>query len=223
MSGNRVDARRSRTRNKVLALGAAGLVLAAGITVPSLAAWTDIEWVSGAAGTDAGVVASTFNVQQSTAVNPAWNDYPTEAGANLIDFSAQAATLTPGDTVYGWVQLRTVADSIGGTLTLQADTVVTADTLSAALTYGARVMDDTSDCASAAYATSGTELQPLGTALDVSAGGSFTLDAAPDATTPGTAKVVCFALTFPASFAADTTLQGDTVTPVWHFDAVSVS
>jgi predicted ribosomally synthesized peptide with SipW-like signal peptide len=223
MTGIRVEARRFRTRNKVLALSAAGVVLAAGITVPSLAAWTDIEWVTGGAGTDPGVTAATFEVEQFAAGDTAWGDYETEAGANVIDFSAQAAALTPGDTVYGYVRLRTVAGSLGGTLTLAADTDVTADTLSAALSYGARVMADTTGCTAAGYATTGTELQAGGSALDASAGGTFSLAAAADAVTPGTEQVVCFALTFPASFATDAALQGGTVAPVWHFDAVSVA
>jgi len=223
MTGIRVDARRSRTRNKALAIAAAGIVLAAGITVPSLAAWTDIEWVTGGAGNDSGVTASTFEVEQFTAGDTAWGHYETEAGANVIDFSAQAAALSPGDTVYGYVRLRTVAGSLGGTLTLAADTEVVADTLSAALTYGARVMADTSGCTAAAYATTGTQLQASGSALDASSAGTFSLAAAADDVTPGAEQVVCFALSFPASFAADPALQGDTVAPVWHFDAVSVS
>jgi len=223
MTGTRVDARRSRTRNKALAIAAAGIVLAAGITVPSLAAWTDIEWVTGGADNDPGVTASTFEVEQLTAGDTVWGHYETEAGANVIDFSAQAAALSPGDTVYGYVRLRTVAGSLGGTLTLAADTDVVAGSLSAALTYGARVMADTSGCSAAAYATTGTQLQASGSALDASSGGSFSLAAAADDVTPGTEQVVCFALTFPASFAADPDLQGDTVAPVWHFDAVSVA
>jgi predicted ribosomally synthesized peptide with SipW-like signal peptide len=223
MGGIRVEARRARSRNKALAIAAGGIVLAAGITVPSLAAWTDIEWVTGGAGNDAGVTASTFEVEQFAAGDADWGHYETEAGANVVDFSAQAAALSPGDTVYGYVRLRTVAGSLGGSLTLAADTAVVADTLSAALRYGARVMDDTTGCTAAAYATTGTELQAVGSALSASSGSTFSLAAAADASTPGTEQVVCFALTFPSAFADDTALQGDTVAPVWHFDAVSVS
>lgn len=223
MTGIRMATRRSRSRNKIFAISAAGIVLVAGITVPSLAAWTDIEWVTGGVGNDPGVTASTFEVEQFAAGDTAFGHYETQAGANVVDFSAQAAALTPGDTVYGYVRLRTVAGSLGGTLTLGADTVVTPGTLSAALSYGARVVDAVADCSAADYASSGTQLQASGTALNVSAGGTLSLAAAPDASTPGAEKVVCFALTFPGSFSGSSTLQGGTATPVWHFDAVSVS
>jgi hypothetical protein len=223
MGGIRVEARRTRSRNKALAIAAGGIVLAAGITIPSLAAWTDIEWVTGGAGDDAGVTASTFEVEQFAAGDTDWGHYETEAAANVVDFSAQAAALSPGDTVYGYVRLRTVAGSLGGTLTLAADTAVVADTLSEALSYGARVMDDTTGCTAADYATTGTELQAVGSALSASSGSTFSLVAAADASTPGSEQVVCFALTFPSAFEDDTALQGDTVSPVWHFDAVSVS
>ncbi|MCS0500739.1 SipW-dependent-type signal peptide-containing protein [Protaetiibacter mangrovi] len=221
MSGIRVDARRARTRNKALALAAAGVVLSAGIAVPSLAAWTDEEWVTGGVGNVPGITASSFEVQQFAEGDTVWGDYETQPEANVIDFSAQAASLTPGDTVYGYVRLRVVAGSLGGTLSLGADTVVTTSTLSEALTYSARVMDAVSTCNATDYAATGSELQPSG-ALDAATAGTFSLAAAPDAVTPGTEQVVCFAITFPSSFSGDTALQGQTATPVWHFDAVSV-
>ncbi|TXK17306.1 hypothetical protein [Homoserinibacter sp. GY 40078] len=223
MPGTRVAERRGRTRDRVLAISAASVVLVAGITVPSLAAWTDTEWITGGVGNDAGVGASTFEVQQFAAGDTVWDDYETQPEANVIDFSAQAVQLTPGDTVYGYVRLRTVAGSLGGDLTLGADTSVVADSLEDALTYGARVMNDTTGCTAGSYASTGTELQALGSALDASAGGTFSLAAAADESTPGVEQVVCFALTFPASFAGDDTLQGATASTVWHFDAVSVT
>jgi hypothetical protein len=223
MGGIRVEARRTRSRNKALAIAAGGIVLAAGITIPSLAAWTDIEWVTGGAGDDAGVTASTFEVEQFAAGDTDWGHYETEAAANVVDFSAQAAALSPGDTVYGYVRLRTVAGSLGGTLSLAADTAVVADTLSEALSYGARVMDDTTGCTAADYATTGTELQAVGSALSASSGSTFSLVAAADASTPGSEQVVCFALPLPSGLVDDSGLLGDTVSRVWHFVAVSVS
>lgn len=223
MSGNRVATRKSRSRNKVLALGAAGLMLAAGITVPSLAAWTDIEWVTGNAGAGAGVTSSSFEVEQFASGDADWDHYETQGGANVIDFSAQAATLSPGDTVYAYVRLRTVAGSLGGDLTLGADTVVTGNALAAVLTYGARIVADDTACDLAGY-TAGTALQADGSAL-TAAGGTFSLAAAADAVTPGVEKVVCFAIDFEDTPAnqANGTLQGLTVVPVWHFDADSVA
>ncbi len=221
MTATRVDARRSRTRNRVFAISAAGVVLVAGITVPSLAAWTDIEWITGGVGNVPGVGTSTFNVQQFAAGDVDWGDYPTQAGANVVDFSAQAAALTPGDTVYGYVRLRTVAGSVGGDLEMKADTVVTPSTLSAALTYGARIVATAGDCTAAGYAASTTVLQAAGSALNASSATSFPLAAAANGSTPGVEKVVCIAITFPSSYAGSTALQGATATPVWHFDAVS--
>jgi predicted ribosomally synthesized peptide with SipW-like signal peptide len=222
MSGTRVEARRTRSRNKVFALAAAGIVLVAGITVPSLAAWTDSEWVTGGVGNIPGISTSSFEVEQFAAGDTIWDHYETQGVANVIDFSAQAASLAPGDTVYGYVRLRTEAGSLGGTLTLAADTVVTASTLSAAVVYGARVVSSTAECSAANYAASGTLLQASGSALNASSLGTFSLAAAPDATTPGAEKVVCFELEFPISFAGDETLMRSSVAPVWHFDAVSV-
>lgn len=225
MPESRVAARRVRNRNRILAISAAGTLLAAGITIPSLAAWTDIEWVTGGVGEDAGITAGTFEVQQLTVANAgAWGDYETEAGANVIDFGTVAAGIAPGDTVYGWVQLRTKIGSLGGDLTLQADTTVVAGELSDELSYGARVVDTTTDCTQTGFAASTTVLQADATALDSSAGGTLTL-AASDGTNPGTAQTVCFAINFaqpPAGTDLDD-LMGDTVAPVWHFDAVSIA
>jgi len=222
MSATRVGARRSRTRNRILAIAAAGTVLAAGITIPSLAAWTDTEWVTGGVDNDPGITTSTFNVQQRTEGDTFWDDYITSGGANVIDFSDAAAALTPGDTVYGYVRLQTVTASLGGTLTLKADTVVTPATLSAALTWGAKVMPAHTTCTAADYATNGTVIQAPGTALNTSSDGTLTL-AAGTAGAPGTEQTVCFAITFPGTFSGSSGLQGQTVAPLWHFDAVSTS
>lgn len=221
MGGNRVAARRAATRDKVLALGAAGLVLVAGSVAASFAAWSDIEWIAGGVDTTAGVTTSTFEVEQLAESDADWGDYETQGTPNVVDFGAAAATLTPGDTVYGYVLLRTKVDSLGGDLSLAADTTVAPDSLSAALTYGARVMPDASTCDAADYASAGTELVAADSALTVGGASTFALAPA-TATDPGASRAVCFAITFPASFAADDSLQGETASPVWHFDAVSV-
>lgn len=224
MSRNRVAERTSRRRNKILAITSAGVVLAAGITVPSLAAWTDIEWIAGGAGTVAGVGTGTFEVQQFAANDADWGDYETQGSANVIDFSTQAASLTPGDTVYAYVRLRTVVNSLGGDLSLVSDTVVTPSTLSAALTYGARIVPNAAACTQAGFdAVTGADIL-VASASGLSADGAtdFAL-AAGTSTLAGAEKVVCFALDFPASFANDTTVQNQTVIPIWHFDAVSVA
>ena len=222
--GQKIEARRARTRNRIIALGAAGLVLGGGIAAGSLAAWTDVEWVTGGVDGSAGGTASTFEVEQNTGAAAAWDHFETEPTANTVDFSAAAATLTPGDTVYGFVRLRTPVDSLGGELSLVADTDTSdATSLEAALTYGAVVMDAHTSCNAADYTDDATAtLVALGSALDSDGAATFDLAAA-TATLPGTEQTVCFALTFPASYASDDSLQGETATPVWHFDAISVA
>lgn len=225
MAGTRIAARRAATRNKVLALGAAGVVLAGGVTVGSLAAWTDIEWIAGGAGSVDSIGASTFEVEQFALGDEDWGDYEDGDEPNRVDFSAQAAALTPGDTVYGFVQLRTAEKSLGGTLSLVSDTDVVDETLSAALTYGAVLVDGPDSCDTAGFAagsTEGSQILAAGSALDADGAVSFSLDAATESA-PGTAKTLCFAIHFPIGFAADDSLQGDTVSPVWYFDAISVA
>lgn len=231
MTGNRVGARRARTRNKALALTATGVVLAAAITVPSLAAWTDIEWVIGGAGADdttgGGITASTFEVEQAALQDGEnFGHYETEAGANVISFGDAAAALTPGDTVYAFVRLRTVTGSLGGTLTLAADTDTSTNALADVLTYGARTVASPAACNAAGYTGAGSnELQAPGTPLDeVAPTATFSLSAA-TAAAPGPEVVVCFALTLPDTQAIrdNDALQSLSVAPVWHFDAVSVS
>ncbi len=223
--GTRVSARRTATRNRIFAVVAAGAVVAGGVTVGSLAAWTDIEYVVGGVDADAGVTSSVFEVEQFTASDIAFDHYETEVGANVVDFGALAATLTPGDTVYGYVRLRTVIDSLGGTLTLAADTTVVADELSDALTYSAVLVSDYSDCNATDVGPSTTAtLVPAGTALDEvdDPAATFSL-AASNGVAPGDEQAVCFVIDFDASYADDDELQGQTVSPVWHFDAVSIA
>jgi len=230
MTGNRVGARRARTRNKALALTASGVVLAAAVTVPSLAAWTDQEWVHGGAGAglpdgEGGVTASTFEVEQFADGDADFDHYETDGGANVINFGAQAAALTPGDTVYAYVRLRTVENSLGGTLTLAALTAVVDGEFSDALRYGARIVPDVASCSADDYAGAGsTVLQASGTPLDQAAPtATFSLDASVGGA-PGAEKVVCFELDFPDTEAANTALaESSPVVPIWRFDAVSVA
>lgn len=223
MTGNRVAARRTANRNKVLALGAAGLVLAGGVTVGSLAAWTDVEWIAGGVGSTGGVAASSFEVEQFTATDTAWGHYEDEAGANVVDFSAAAASLTPGDTVYGYVRLRTEVDSLGGELALVAATDVVADGLAEALTYAAVLMDAPATCNAADFVTATVAtLVTASSGLGTDGAAPFDLAAA-TSTLPGAERTVCFAITFPAAYAGDESLQGGSAAPVWRFDAISVT
>lgn len=206
-----------------MALGAAGLVLAGGVTVGSLAAWTDVEWIAGGVGTTGGVAASSFEVEQFTAGDTAWGHYEEEASANVVDFSAVAASLTPGDTVYGYVRLRTEVGSLGGELSLVAETDVVPDGLADALIYTAVLMDAAGTCNAVDFttATVSTLVAPA-SGLDADGSAPFSLDAG-TATLPGAERTVCFAITLPGAFADDEDLQGGTAAPVWRFDAISVA
>lgn len=213
---------RSRRNKKIAALAAMGLVVASGATITSMAAWTDTEWVYGGAATENGVSASVFEVNQNVTASATtgWtNDLATPGGK--IDFSIAAQALNPGDPVYGYVRLRTIAKSLPGDLTLNPATLATGGSapLFAALRYGARIVPTPADCTSAGYGASTTGVvasnTPLTTGSPVDA---FSL-AGGSATLPGAEKVVCFQLVLPDP-AADT-LQGATATPIWNFTAES--
>lgn len=220
---NGIRTRRAR-RRKVVAISAAAAVVLAGATVTSLATWLDEEWVvAGVAGLG-GVASSEFEIEQLVATDdPAdpWHNRETAAApAGVVSFDAIAATLSPGDVAYGWVQLRAAENSVAGTLTLAADYVAATSDLGDVLTYGARVHPTTATCNAADFAATGDLLVANDTAISTgSAATSFAL-AAGTSSAPGTAKTVCFRIEFPAA-AADDTLQGLTASLGWHFEAES--
>lgn len=75
------------------------------------------------------------------------------------------------------------------------------------------------DCTAAGFASAGSALVPAGTPLTTgSAPTTFHLTAG-TATGAGAARSVCFAVSLPPG--APSSVSGKTVTPVWHFDAVS--
>ncbi|WP_240793171.1 acyl-CoA dehydrogenase [Arthrobacter crystallopoietes] len=215
-------------RKKAVALSAAGLVLVAGATVTSLAAWTDTEWVFGGADGAQSVGTSSFEVEQNVTndtTDPSlWVNRETAPGGQ-IDFSAEASSLTPGDTVYAFVRLRTEAKSDAGELTLNA--AVPGDKSSIALfdalTYQAAVVPDSASCNETGLATPTQSLVAAGKGLTTGSGtATFKLDA--DGATLGAAgeKTVCFALTLPATHASGDALQGLSATPIWNFTASSL-
>ena len=206
-----------------LALAAGGLVLAIGATVTTLAAWQDHEYVwSGTGDTNStGLTSSTFDVQQNTSAVDDANFVDHESATDLgqLNFSVNAGALTPGDTVYAFMQLRTVTGSRGGTLTLSPATAAPANALATALTYGSRSGATRADCTAAGYAGNGTVLVPVGSALTTGSGSTaFTLGAATGAA-PGASVGLCFAVTLPAG--TSRSVGGLTTQPVWHFDATS--
>jgi len=210
---------RSRKNQKIAAIAATGLIVAAGATISSLAAWTDTEWVFGGAATENGVSTSVFEVNQNVTTGATWtNDLASPGGK--IDFSIVAQDLMPGEPVYGFVRLRTIENSLPGVLTLNAPVMGAGGSapLFSALTYGAKIVPSTAACSDAGFTASTTVVVSPGSATSVgSAVDVFDLEGGTAA--PGPEKVVCFQLLLPSP--ASDTLQGLTAQPIWNFTAES--
>jgi len=212
---------RSRKRNqKIAVIAAAGLIVASGATITSMAAWTDTEWVFGGADTQNSVGASSFEVNQNvtTSATTGWtNDLANPGGK--VDFTIAAQNLTPGEPVYGFVRLRTPIASAAGDLTLNAPELGTGDDdLFDALVYGAAVVANPAACTEAGF-DAGTSLVAEGSSTATgSAVDAFELLAG-TATVAGAEKTVCFQLELPDG--ADDDLQGLDAQPIWNFTAES--
>ena len=216
----RIDEARAGRRTKIMAIAAAGTVLAAGIGITSLAAWTDNEWVTGGFNGIPGVGTSSFEIEQNvTTGSTGWtNDLASPGG--VVDFTAQAKTLTPGDIVYGFVRLRAQPASVAGTESLVSDTASLSG-LAQYLSYGASVLlPGAGTSCNLANFTAGTVVTSLGSALTANGSQSFVMAAGGGGVTPGTERVVCFQIAMNASGVPDTA-QGLTFAPVWHFSAQS--
>lgn len=228
MSVHAVSARRRRKALAIIAggtaVGVAGLV--------TLAAWNDNEWVFGGTSGDGGdgVGTSQFNVQQnawegtSAPTTAGFADFETNPGDALI-FNVNPTGLTPGDTIYAPVALKTTANSIAGGLQLTPAVAAAGKTavddagaLWNALTYSVRVTDDATaatNCAPDTFADAGAAVV-TGHALSA---------AIPDApqeleAAGGNVQYYCFAITLPET-ADNQDLQGRTVFPAWRFAATS--
>jgi predicted ribosomally synthesized peptide with SipW-like signal peptide len=217
--------RHAKTRNKVMAIASAGLIVGVG-TAMTLATWTDTEWDFAGAGGVPGLGTSTFVVQQN-ASNPyvAGNfaSFNTAPG-NALTFSPGALTLSPGDTVAAPVALETTNASVAGTLQLQpavASGVAITDPgglLAAALVVGVgwvSVAPGTAVPACTALPNAYTAIPMTGTGLGA------TPVAVPQNLLASKGNVLhyCFTITLPAG--SPTTLQGRTVSPAWSFLATS--
>jgi predicted ribosomally synthesized peptide with SipW-like signal peptide len=229
-----VTAKRKRT----YALLAGGLVLGLGATA-TLAAWNDSEWVFGgnAAGTGPGVGTSTFEVEQNASSPYVASPFiqSEENPGNALIFGVDALALSPGDSVYAPVALRTVDGSLGGNVTLQPavpanETRFLAATRSNdpdgllldALEVRVSVLADaTVTCNLAAFsALTATTIAdgPLATT-----GGSAAQTLLADS---GNVQHYCFEITLPAApvLPVNTTidaLQGLSIAPAWEFAAES--
>ena len=231
MAGRRSARAAGGTRRsaKVKAILAGGAVLGLGATV-TLAAWTDTEWVfaGNAAGDGPGLGTSSFEVEQNT-TSPYTEATFVQNESNpggALTFGVSALSLTPGDSVYAPVALRTVAGSIAGTVTLQPAAPATGlavtdanQALYNALTVRVAVSPTTTTCNAAAF-TAGTTIAsgPLAT-TGASAGQALSAAS-------GNVQHYCFEITLPANptLPAGTqlsALQGRTAAPAWNFSAVS--
>ncbi|MGI6877622.1 SipW-dependent-type signal peptide-containing protein [Microbacterium sp. gxy059] len=220
------DIARSRRNRKIAAIAAGALVVGLGAAY-TLASWNDSEWVWGGADGDPGIGTATFEVQQNTTAPfddaAGWTDEEENPGGEL-QFSPGALALTPGDTVYAPVALRTTAGSEAASVELQGAVPAAgspAPTHDAALAAAVQVSVYTTDAAAppacdATFDPAGwTQIladQPLGT----TSSGPQSLDA--DA---GSTQHYCFAITLPEG--ADDALQGQQISPAWEFASESVA
>jgi hypothetical protein len=201
-----------------MAIAAAGAVLLGGIGITSLAAWTDQEYVQGGVGGVPGIGSSKFEMLQSvSADSSAFTNRETSPGG-VIDFSSVASALSPGTTVYGWVQLKTDNPSLGGTVSLKSN-IATATGLAQYLSYGAVIVPNTAACTSGGYTTAaGTStniLTAVGQPVTANGTGTFTLPA-----NGATTTTVCFQIAMASTGVPDSAM-GLSFTPIWYFSAIS--
>lgn len=209
-----------RTRGRKGAAAMAAVAIIGFGTVSTLASWNDTEWVHGGINGDPGVGTGTFHVQQNTdpGLDPAkWGDESSNPGGALL-FTTGSLALSPGDSVYAPVALRTTADSMAGTVTLAAavaaEGIPTNDPdglLWAAIDQAVVTSGSPLQCDATAFGQPLIASGDLGTAAD---SGGQELSAA-----GASAQYYCFRLTLPAGSAAE--LQGRTIAPAWQFSAVS--
>lgn len=228
---NRAD--RNRRTRRIAALAAGVLVIGVGATY-TIAAWNDAEWIWGGTangGGDPGVGTSTFEVVQNTTSPFAdqsanWANRESNPGGAL-QFTPNALSLSPGETAYAPVALRTTDDSLAADVTLQgaipaASTPTPANDpdLFAAIrvtVYTASGATPPGTCDASFAAAGWTAIltnQPLATVAD----GPQRLDA-----NAGSTQHYCFALTLPSGTPAVDDLQGKKISPAWRFEGVSVA
>lgn len=221
----------TRRNRKIGAFAAGAVVVGLGLTY-TLATWNDSEWVWGGVNGEAGIGASSFNVQQDTSspfTTGSFGDFETNPGDELM-FSAGALALSPGDSVYAPVALRTEMPSLAGEVTLQA----------AEPALGITV-DDTGgllwDAMTVTVYTAAGETPPEACDADLTPGSWTTLVADKSlnaggaataqtlAAQAGSVQHYCFVLTLPteAQIGTGTELMGRTIAPAWEFAAESVA
>lgn len=187
----------NRRTRKIAALTGGLLVVGIGATY-TLASWNDSEWVWGGASGGPGIGTSGFEIEQNTVASGAavWVDEESNPGGALT-FTPGALALSPGDSVYAPVSLRTKAGSLGGDVTLQGAVAASGVTPIAGLSNAA-----------------------LGTAA-----GTAQALAAATPTVAGAPQHYCFVITLPSGSQTGTggELMNRTIAPAWEFRAVSTS
>lgn len=217
-----------RNTRKIAAIAAGALVVGLGATY-TLATWNDSEWVWGGADGAAGVGTSEFEVQQNT--DPAvaeefWTDAESNPGGEFT-FTAGALALTPGDIIYAPVSLRTVDDSVAGTVTLNGAVAaegIAIDDAGGSLWSEMRVSVYTATD-TAPGACDATGVASWGTAIvDNAVLGTGSLVSQSLAANAGSTQLYCFAVTLPDGDPdVVDPLQGRTIAPAWEFASESVA
>ncbi|MGN8026426.1 SipW-dependent-type signal peptide-containing protein [Microbacterium sp. 22242] len=199
----------TRTRRKILAVLAGGLVLGVGAAI-TLAAWNDSEFATGT------FTAGSFNLQGSTD-GTTYGEHTTAPGAALT-FSANFGNLTPGDSVYAsyWLQLDKTTTS-PATITPALDASSGTGTNAAAISYKVYTVPSATAC-DANVSTAGT-LILSGANLSTATGATtFALAKGTPPTTAGAAQKLCFVATAGSQAVLQ---QGGAGTAVWKFTATS--
>lgn len=218
----------SRRNRKVAAIAAAAIVVGVGATY-TLASWNDSEWVWGGADGDPGLGTSSFEVQQNTTAPygddaASWVDEEENSGGSLT-FSPGALALTPGDTVFAPVALRTTADSVAADVTLQGAVAAAgapAPQNDQALFDAVRVSVYTvAGTAPATACMTGFESTGWTTVLTDQPLTTLATAAQSLAAAAGSTQHYCFAITLPQATADADLLQGLAISPAWEFSSVS--
>ena len=203
---------RRRFSLRLRAVLAGGLVFGVGGTV-TLASWNDSEYASGS------FMASVFSTE-SAVQGGGYADNSTAPGPT-VTFSG--AGFSPGVSGYFPVLIRTKANSVAGTVVLDAATLGGADAATLGVAFVYRVVRTTGTCDATAF--TGSPIFVVGAAATYRAltvgqeAGVTNMLVAATATLPAVPTGFCFEVTLPAN--AANSLQGKSATATWQFVATS--
>lgn len=200
------EARRRRSR-KVRAVLAAGVVFGVGAAA-TLAAWNDSEHATGT------FTASTFGIQGSTD-GTTYTDHPNDSSAASLMLSSGFDGMSPNTDVYAFFSVRTITDSVSGTVQLTAAST-NDDDLGGYLEYSVRTVTGNTCDESAFNAGSPAGGLPQGEPLTAGASGTQSL-----AANQASPVNYCFKISMPSGTSNDA--QGLGITAKWTFIATSSS